>query len=125
MSEETPKAGAFCWLPDHTHSLAQILPEALFASMLVIIGDLCFRLLEPEDGLQEIYGPLFVSVTILLWGYTFGCIVVGSARLGANGFFRAGLRHGPSEEASTGLSERQAEPSGEYPPDSLTGLNAG
>ncbi|MGY6553332.1 MAG: YihY/virulence factor BrkB family protein [Wenzhouxiangella sp.] len=79
---------AFHWLPDHGLPYWRTLPEALFAASLVILGDLCFRWLEPQTGLQEIYGPFFVSVTILLWGYTFGCIIVGAARLGANGFFR-------------------------------------
>jgi hypothetical protein len=37
--------------------------------------------------LEEVYGPFFVSVTFLLWGYTFGSIIAGSALLGANGFF--------------------------------------
>jgi membrane protein len=78
---------AFHWLPNREVRLRWILPEALFATCLIIIADLVFRWLAPELGLEEVYGPFYVSVTILMWGYTFGCIIVGSARLGANGFF--------------------------------------
>lgn len=83
---------AFHWLPNRDVRLRRILPEALFATCLVIIADLVFRWLAPEMGLEEVYGPFYVSVTILMWGYTFGCIIVGSARLGANGFFAPGQR---------------------------------
>jgi membrane protein len=78
---------AFHWLPNREVRLRRILPEALFATCLIIIADLLFRWVAPEMGLEEVYGPFYVSVTILMWGYTFGCIIVGSARLGANGFF--------------------------------------
>lgn len=83
---------AFHWLPNQESRLRHIVPEAVFAAVLVIIADLVFRWLAPEMGLEEVYGPFFVSVTILLWGYTFGCIIVGSARLGANGFFMPSRR---------------------------------
>jgi membrane protein len=78
---------AFYVLPNHDVPFRRILPEATFATVLVLGADGVFRWLAPELRLQEVYGPFYVSVTILLWGYTFGCIIVGSARLGANGFF--------------------------------------
>lgn len=79
---------AFYWLPNRNARFIQVLPEAIFATVLIIAADLTFRWLAPELGLEEVYGPFFVSVTILLWAYTFGCIIIGSARLAANGFFR-------------------------------------
>ena len=83
---------AFHWLPNRDVPLRWILPEAIFASCLIVLADLIFRWVAPELGLEEVYGPFYVSVTILLWGYTFGCIIVGSARLGANGFFMPSQR---------------------------------
>lgn len=77
----------FLWLPNHERRMGAIIPEALFATALLLIADLVFRWLAPDMGLEEVYGPFAISVTILLWGYTFGNIIVGSARLGANGFF--------------------------------------
>lgn len=87
---------AFYVLPNHDVPFRRILPEAIFATVLVLGADWVFRWLAPEMRLQEVYGPFYVSVTILLWGYTFGCIIVGSARLGANGFFSGqAVRHTP------------------------------
>jgi membrane protein len=100
---------AFHWLPNRKVPLRRILPEAFFAACLVIVADLVFRWVAPELGLEEVYGPFFVSITILLWGYTFGCIIVGSARLGANGFFMPSQRHEAAErEAQLARAERRA-----------------
>ncbi|MGY6588987.1 MAG: YihY/virulence factor BrkB family protein [Wenzhouxiangella sp.] len=94
---------AFHWLPNRDVPLRRIVPEALFAAALVMVADLVFRWLAPEMGLEEVYGPFFVSVTILMWGYTFGCIIVGSARLGANGFFI------PKQRCETAAEQAEAE----------------
>ncbi|TVR93199.1 MAG: YihY/virulence factor BrkB family protein [Wenzhouxiangellaceae bacterium] len=100
---------AFHWLPNREAPLRHILPEALFAATLIVVADLVFRWLAPQMGLEEVYGPFFVSVTILLWGYTFGCIIVGSARLGANGFFMPSQRCEAAErEARFEQAERAA-----------------
>lgn len=104
---------AFHWLPNQQGRLRHILPEALFAAVLVIIADLIFRWLAPEMGLEEVYGPFFVSVTILLWGYTFGCIVVGSARLGANGFFMPSRRSRKAREQARLETLEQARAAGD------------
>jgi membrane protein len=100
---------AFHWLPNREAPLRHILPEALFAATLIVVADLVFRWLAPQMGLEEVYGPFFVSVTILLWGYTFGCIIVGSARLGANGFFMPSQRcQAAAREAQIEQAEREA-----------------
>jgi membrane protein len=97
---------AFQWLPNRETRLRRIMPEALFATSLIIIADLVFRWVAPEMGLEEVYGPFYVSVTILMWGYTFGCIIIGSARLGANGFFIPKQRH------DTALAQPRVDPAG-------------
>jgi membrane protein len=94
---------AFHWLPNREAPLRHILPEAMFAASLIIVADLVFRWIAPEMGLEEVYGPFYVSVSILLWGYTFGCIIVGSARLGANGFFM------PSQRSRVAKQEAELE----------------
>lgn len=78
---------AFHWLPNEDVPFRRILPEAVFASMMLLGADLVFRWLAPDMGLEEVYGPFHISVALLLWGYIFGNIIVGSARLAANGFF--------------------------------------
>ena len=99
---------AFHWLPNRNVPLRRILPESFFAACLIIVADLVFRWVAPELGLEEVYGPFYVSITILLWGYTFGCIIVGSARLGANGFFMPSQRSEAIErEAQLAVAERR------------------
>ncbi len=80
-------ACAFHWLPNRNMPFRRVLPEAVFAATLVVIADLVFRWFAPSMDLEEVYGPFYVSITILLWAYTLGCIIIGSARLAANGFF--------------------------------------
>ena len=110
---------AFHWLPNREAPLRRILPEVFFAACLIIVADLVFRWVAPRLELEEVYGPFYVSVTILLWGYTFGCIIVGSARLGANGFFMPSQRsEAAAREAELARVRRQAvevavSPSGE------------
>lgn len=101
---------AFRWLPNHERGLGVIVPEALFATALLLVADLVFRWLAPDLGLEEVYGPFAISVTILLWGYTFGNIIVGAARLGANGFFfkSARIEYAPEASPGAGMEERDA-----------------
>ena len=107
---------AFHWLPNRDVPLRRILPEAVFAACLMIVADLVFRWVAPELGLEEVYGPFYVSITILLWGYTFGCIIVGTARLGANGFFMPSQRDEAIErEAQLAKAERRAVESASSP----------
>jgi membrane protein len=91
---------AFHWLPNRDQPLRNIIPDAIFATVLLLIADRVFRWLVPDMRLEEVYGPFYVSVTILLWGYTFGNIIAGSARLGANGFFyrSARIEHLPADQ---------------------------
>jgi membrane protein len=100
---------AFYWLPNREVQLRRILPEALLATVLIVYGNWLFRLRAPDMGLQEVYGPFYISVTILLWAYILGCIVVGSARLGANGFFDARNRSDAKPVAAAEAEARRAE----------------
>lgn len=106
-------ACAFHWLPNRNVPFRSILPEAIFAATLVVIGNLVFRWIAPSMDLEEVYGPFYVSITILLWGYTLGCIIIGSARLAANGFFmrdpRAAFSNEDPEGGDTDSGEAQSE----------------
>ena len=77
----------FRHLPNRRVEARAILPEVVFSALLWMAGNLIFRFLAPSWSLQKIYGPFFVSVTLLLWAYAFGCILLGSARLSKDGFF--------------------------------------
>ncbi len=76
------------YLPNRSDETREMMPEVIFSALLWTAGNLIFRVSAPSWSLQKIYGPFFVSVTLLLWAYAFGCILLGSARLSRDGFFR-------------------------------------
>jgi membrane protein len=84
----------YYYLPNRKREARRVLPETLLATVVWIAAHLVFKLLAPSWSLQSIYGPFYISVTLLIWGYLLGCIVLGCARLSADGFFGV-LRESP------------------------------
>lgn len=77
----------YLWLPSIRRPAGLMLKTSVFAAALWLAADFGFRVLAASWALQVIYGPFFVSVTILLWAYLMACILLGCARLAADGFF--------------------------------------
>lgn len=77
----------YYWLPSVRQPPTVILRTALFGSFIWFAADAIFRRLAVLWTLDVIYGPFYVSVTILLWSYLIACILLVSARLAADGFF--------------------------------------
>lgn len=77
----------YYYLPNRKQDITRVAREAAFATVAWMAGNLIFRLLAPNWALQRIYGPFFISVTLLLWGYLAGYIILGVARLSTDGFF--------------------------------------
>lgn len=77
----------YLWLPAIRRPFGLMFKTSLLASALWLASDLVFRWLAASWTLQVIYGPFFVSVTLLLWAFLMACILLGSARLAADGFF--------------------------------------
>ncbi len=77
----------FLWLPAVRCPFGLMFRTSLLASALWLVADLVFRWLAASWTLQMIYGPFFVSVTILLWAFLMACILLSSARLAADGLF--------------------------------------
>ena len=75
------------YLPNRSDETRGMIPEVIFSALFWTAGNLIFRAFAPAWSLQKIYGPFFISVTLLLWAYAFGCILLGSARLSKDGFF--------------------------------------
>ena len=74
-------------LPSGRQPFPRILSTSVFASLAWLGINEFFRRLAASWSLEAIYGPFFVSITILFWAYATGCILVGFARLSADGFF--------------------------------------
>ncbi len=77
----------YYYMPNRKQDVGRVAREAFFATLAWMAGNLIFRLLAPSWALQSIYGPFYVSVTLLLWGYLAGYIILGVARLSTDGFF--------------------------------------
>ncbi len=77
----------YTWLPSVRQPFSRVLKTALFASVGWLAVNGLFRLLAASWSLEVIYGPFYISVTLLLWTYAAGCILLGSARLAADGFW--------------------------------------
>jgi membrane protein len=101
----------YIWLPSVRQPLGRVLQTALFASVGWLAVNAVFRLLASSWSLEVIYGPFYVSVTLLLWFYAAGCILLGAARLAADGFWGGAAEIDTEPEPPT-RSER-AEVSGE------------
>ncbi len=74
-------------LPSDRQPLSRVVITSFFASAAWLGINELFRRLAASWSLEAIYGPFFVSITILFWAYATGCILIGFARLGADGFF--------------------------------------
>lgn len=74
-------------LPSDRQPLSRIMITSFFASVAWLGINELFRRLAASWSLEAIYGPFFVSITILFWAYATGCILIGFARLSADGFF--------------------------------------
>jgi membrane protein len=77
----------YYYMPNRKQDVGRVAREAFFATLAWMAGNLIFRVLAPSWALQSIYGPFYVSVTLLLWGYLAGYIILGVARLSTDGFF--------------------------------------
>jgi len=77
----------YLWLPSSRRPLRSVVRTSIVASFMWLGINEFFRRLAGSWSLEAIYGPFFVSITILFWAFATGCIVIGFARLDADGFF--------------------------------------
>ncbi len=77
----------FYQLPNKRRKPRQVVLEAVFAGVLWLGGNVIFKISVPLWSLTDIYGPFYVSVTLLLWAFASGLVLMATARLSADGFF--------------------------------------
>ncbi|HLU99909.1 MAG TPA: YihY/virulence factor BrkB family protein [Acidobacteriota bacterium] len=77
----------YYYLPNRPRKLTRVLVETNFSVICWLIINGVFQRYASSWSLQEIYGPFYVSMTLLLWAYASGCVLLGTARLSADGFF--------------------------------------
>jgi YihY family inner membrane protein len=81
-----PLAVAICFviyffLPNGRVPVNQVLTAALIGGVLTEVGKLIYMLTLPLFRFREVYGPFFVSATLLFWAYGAALILLFGARL--------------------------------------------
>lgn len=110
----------FRYLPNRRQGFRRVWPEAVAAGAVWVLGNIGFRSLVPLWPLKDIYGPFFISITLLFWAYGTAAVILFFARLAADGFFRgansevgglqSAMGSSKSEERSTWEGTLGAEP---------------
>ncbi len=77
----------YLWLPSSRRPFRSVFRTSIVASFFWLGINEFFRRLAGSWSMEAIYGPFFVSITILFWAFATGCVVIGFARLDADGFF--------------------------------------
>lgn len=76
----------YFFLPNGRVSVSQVLPAAMIGGILTELGKLIYMLSLPLFRFREVYGPFFVSATLLFWAYAAALILLFGAHLSAYGF---------------------------------------
>lgn len=77
----------YYYLPNRRQRAAVVLRTSIFSTVAWLATNWIFRTWSGSWSLQPIYGPFYVSMTLLLWAYASGSILIGGARLSTDGFF--------------------------------------
>lgn len=77
----------YYFLPNRPRKAGKAFIEAILATGVWLILNEIFREAAQHWQLQRIYGPFYVSMTLLLWAYASGCVLLGCARISADGLF--------------------------------------
>ena len=78
----------YFFLPNGRVLVSQVLPAAMTGGILTELGKLIYMLSLPLFRFREVYGPFFVSATLLFWAYIAALILLFGAHLSAYGFFQ-------------------------------------
>jgi len=76
----------YFFLPNGWVPVIQVLPAAMIGGVLTEVGKIVYMLTLPLFRFREVYGPFFVSATLLFWAYIAALILLFGAHLSAHGF---------------------------------------
>lgn len=79
----------FYIVPNTEVGWKEVLPAAVFTGLLWEISNYLFVLVVPWLGLRDIYGGFIVTVTLMMWAYVGGIVLVFGANLTAKRVFAA------------------------------------
>jgi membrane protein len=96
----------YYFLPNRPRKAGKSLIESVLATVVWLILNELFREAAQHWQLQRIYGPFYVSMTLLLWAYASGCVLLGCARLSADGLFSSRTQDLQEEEEEDSARSR-------------------
>jgi membrane protein/epoxyqueuosine reductase len=70
-------------LPNGPVPLRRVLPIAVLVGLVIEVAKNVYLVVWPHLGFRDVYGPFFVSMTLLMWGYVAAMIVLAAAELSA------------------------------------------
>lgn len=73
----------YWWLPNTRVPVRRVLPAAVTAGLLWEVSKYVYILLLPWLNFRDVYGPFSISVTLLLWSYFSGLILLACAEIAA------------------------------------------
>ena len=68
-------------LPNGPAPLRRVIPTAVFVTAAVETGEIVYATVWPLLDLRGAYGPFFISITLLLWGFFSAMIVLAGAEM--------------------------------------------
>ena len=71
-------------LPNRRIYVREVLPVAIFAGLLWEATKYLFIWIAPRLGFRDVYGPFYLSVTLVTWAYISASILLLGANLSAN-----------------------------------------
>jgi len=72
-------------LPNGKIAARSVLPAAIVVGLIWELAKYAYILLLPWLNFQEVYGPFALSVTLMVWAFLSGLLLLGGAHLSANG----------------------------------------
>ncbi len=78
-------------LPNRRIRIRDVLPIAFFTGLLWEVSKYLFVWLAPRLGFQDVYGPFYVTVTLVTWAYISSMILLLGANLSTRGIVDGAL----------------------------------
>ena len=73
-------------LPNGKVRARQVFPAAVVVGVLLELAKYVYMLALPVLDFQSVYGPFYLSVTLIFWAFTAGLLLLGGAHLSASGW---------------------------------------
>lgn len=95
-------------LPNGKIRPGSVLPAAIVVGLLWELAKYLYILALPWLNFQEVYGPFSISVTLMVWAYLSGLLLLGGAHLSAKPQVGSGRPAAPATEGDLPAATRES-----------------